>query len=151
MEPTMSGSQPQAERDPSLSNIPEQGDVTHPGPKKKAFLPFGTEQPLYFPLLEGHVIRLIELIPGAWNDPVSIRLFITELQHAPEYDAISYVWGDSSNTVPITCNGRKLNVTLNLNAAFKRIRLTYRPRIVWADAVCASSRSETLVELLTTA
>jgi hypothetical protein len=35
MEPTMSGSQPQAERDPSLSNIPEQGEVTLRGPKKK--------------------------------------------------------------------------------------------------------------------
>jgi hypothetical protein len=121
---------------PSLSNIPEQGDITQPGPTKKAFFPFGSHQPLYFPLIDAKVIRLIELDPGAWNDPVSIRLFIAELQHAPEYDAISYVWGDPSETAPIHCNGRKLNVTLNLNAVFKRIRLTYRPRIVWADAVC---------------
>jgi len=141
----MSDSQLQAEPEPSLSNTPEQGDITQPGPKKTAFLPFGTEQPLYFPLLEGRIIRLVELIPGAWNDPISTRLFITELEHAPEYDAISYVWGDPSKTVPISCNGRMLNVTVNLNAAFKRIRLTYRPRIVWVDAVCASYGSKTLV------
>jgi hypothetical protein len=79
---------------------------------------------------------LIELSPGAWNDPVSIHIFIAELAHAPEYDALSYVWGDASKTVPILCNGRNLNVTMNLNAAFKRVRLTYRPRILWADAVC---------------
>jgi hypothetical protein len=134
----MSDSEQHTDTGPSLSNIPEQGDTTQPGPGKKAFLPFGARQPLYFPLLEGQVIRLIELIPGAWNDPVSIRLFITELQHAPEYDAISYVWGDPSQTVPITCNGREMDITLNLNAALKRIRLTYRSRIVWADAVCGS-------------
>jgi hypothetical protein len=145
----MSTSRLQSEPASLLSKIPEQGDITSRGPGKTAFLPYGTEQPLYFPLLEGRVIRLIELIPGAWNDPVSIRLFVTELEHAPEYDAISYVWGDPSKTVPITCNGRKLNVTPNLNAAFKRIRLTYRPRIVWADAVCAS-RSREMVETLTT-
>jgi hypothetical protein len=142
----MSGSQLQAEPSPSF---PEQGDTTQPGSKKKAFFPFGAEQPLYFPLLEGQIIRLIELAPGAWNDPVSIRLFITELHHAPEYDALSYVWGDASKTVPINCNGRKLNVTLNLNAALKRIRLTYRSRIVWADAVCSFSRVMTPVQVLT--
>jgi hypothetical protein len=138
----MSDSQGQIDPAPSLSNLPEQGDITQPGPTKKAFFPFGSHQTLYFPLLEAQVIRLLELSPGAWNDPVSIRLFIAELQHTPEYEAISYVWGDPSKTVPILCNGRKLNVTLNLNAAFKRIRLTDRPRIVWADAVCNFSKSK---------
>jgi hypothetical protein len=120
--------------------IPDQGDITQPGEGKKEFRPFGLDQPLYFPLLTGHVIRLIELSAGAWNDPINIRLFITELQYAPEYDALSYVWGNAANTVPIICNGRELKVTVNLNAAFKRIRLTYRPRIVWADAVSTPSQ-----------
>ncbi|PVH96922.1 HET-domain-containing protein [Periconia macrospinosa] len=116
--------------------IPEQSDVTQPGPDKREFQPYGLDQPLYFPLLEGQVIRLIELSPGAWNDPISIRLLIAELHNAPEYDALSYVWGNPANTVPISCNGREFQVTPSLYAAFKRIRLTYRPRIVWADAIC---------------
>jgi hypothetical protein len=131
----MSDSQQHTDIGPLFLNIPEQGDITQPRPTKKAFLAFGARQPLYFPLLEGQGIRLIELNPGAWNDPVSIRLFSTELQHTPEYDAISYVWGDPSETVPILCNGWEMDVTLNLNAAFKRIRLTYCSRILWADAV----------------
>lgn len=136
----MSDPQPPTDPEPLVLDIPDQGDVTQPGPMKKAFFPFGSDQPLYFPLLHGQVIRLVELSPGAWNDPISIRMFITELDHVLEYDAISYVWGDVSKTVPILCNGRKLNVTQNLHAAFRRIRLTYRPRIVWADAVCNFSR-----------
>jgi hypothetical protein len=123
---------------PRTENIPEQGDITQPGPEKRAFQPFGTDQLLYFPLIQGQVIRLIELLPGAWDDPVSARLVIAELQHAPEYDAISYVWGDPSKTVPITCNGWTLHITHNLNAALKRIRLTNKPRFLWADAVCTS-------------
>jgi len=127
--------QPQAAPEPATSG---QGDVTQPGPEGVAFLPFGTDQPLYLPLIQGQIIRLLELKPGAWDDPVSARLFIAELQHAPEYDAISYVWGDVSKTVPMICNGRTLHITQNLNAAFKRVRLIDQPRIVWADAVCAS-------------
>lgn len=132
----MSDLEPKLDPNPSLSNIPEQGDTSEPGDGKKASLPSGAAQPLYFPLLKEKVIRLIEVEPGAWNDSVSIRLFVAELQHAPEYDALSYVWGDPKERVDIKCNGRALSVTVNLNAALKRIRLTYRPRIVWADAVC---------------
>ncbi|KAK3363131.1 heterokaryon incompatibility protein-domain-containing protein [Lasiosphaeria hispida] len=121
--------------------VPDQGNVFEPGASKKEFLPLGASQPLYLPLVQGQVIRLIELQPGTWNDAVSIRLFITELGYAPEYDAISYVWGDGSNTVPILCNGRRFDVTVNLCAAFKRIRLEHQTRIVWADAVCINQQS----------
>jgi hypothetical protein len=68
-------------------------------------------QPLYLPLINGHIIRLLELQPGAQNDPVVIRLFLVELEHAPDYEALSYVWGDTKTTLPIICNGRPFNVT----------------------------------------
>lgn len=93
-------------------------------------------QPLYLPLIDGHIIRLLELQPGAQNDPVVIRLFLVELEHAPDYDALSYVWGDTKTTLPITCNGRPFGVTVNLNAALVRLRYTDQVRILWADAIC---------------
>jgi len=132
----MSNPQSQAGQQTTHSEILEHQDATKPEPTKKPFLALGSDQPLYLPLVDAQVIRLVELAPGAWNDQVKIRIFITELEHAPQYDAISYVWGDPRNTVPITCNGRQLDVTVNLNLAFKRVRLTCHPRIVWADAVC---------------
>jgi len=99
-----------------------------------------SDQPLYIPLLQGRVVRLLELAPGQWNDPVITRLFISELPYTPPYDAISYVWGDPQKTVPIACNGRRLDVTVSLNAAFRRVRLPDRSRIVWADAVCINQQ-----------
>jgi hypothetical protein len=102
----------------------------------KALYPEGSNQPLYLPLGEAQVIRLAELAPGTRNDPVVIRLFMVELEHAPEYEAISYLWGDPQNTMPICCNGREMDVTVNLNAAFVRVRHPDRPRTLWADAVC---------------
>lgn len=104
----------------------------------------GSDQPLYFPLLEGKVIRLLELEPGTWTDPISIHLFVTELEFAPQYEALSYVWGDPLSRIPILCNGRTLEVTYSLHAAFRRVRLHDRPRILWADAVCINQ--EHLVE-----
>ena len=38
------------------------------------------------------------------------------------YDALSYVWGDTSNKVPILVNGKELMVTKNLWLALKRLR-----------------------------
>ena len=42
-------------------------------------------------LTEGHIIRLVELLPGAVHDQIDTRLSVHELGHAPLYDAISYV------------------------------------------------------------
>ncbi|KIW30604.1 uncharacterized protein PV07_06337 [Cladophialophora immunda] len=93
-------------------------------------------QPLYLPLLEGEVIRLVDLQPGIGEDPVSLRLLIAELGHHPDYEAISYVWGDPGQTVPVLCNGRPLAITVSLNAVFKRVRYPDRSRLLWADALC---------------
>jgi len=100
----------------------------------------GSDQPLYFPLLQGRIIRLLQLHPGSWSDPISINIFITELEFAPQYEALSYVWGDPLERVPILCNGRTLKITRNLHSAFRRVRLHDRPRVLWADAVCINQQ-----------
>ncbi|KAK5947802.1 hypothetical protein OHC33_011172 [Knufia fluminis] len=97
--------------------------------------------PMYLELTKEHIIRLIELLPGLPHDRVRIRLSIHELEHAPEYDAISYVWGNANDRVEITCNGKPILITASLNAAFRRIRLKEHSRIVWADAVCINQAS----------
>lgn len=38
------------------------------------------------------------------------------------YDALSYVWGDQSTKVPISCDGSVIYVTTNLHAALVRFR-----------------------------
>jgi hypothetical protein len=102
---------------------------------------------LYRPLPDGYFIRLLELAPGSGDDMISGRLFVTELKHAPEYEAISYVWGSHHTTVPIVCNGHRIHITVNLANALSRVRYLDRPRILWADAICSYSDRSSIKHL----
>jgi hypothetical protein len=134
--------EPQTSGDTLLSaDVEESQKTTTDGTTKRASQLVESPQPLYLPLVEAQIIRLVELKPGDQNDPIILRLFVAELEHAPEYEAISYVWGDPKNTLPVLCNGRRLDITVNLRAAFIRVRLTDRPRILWADAICINQRN----------
>lgn len=101
-----------------------------------------TRRLVYLPLLEGYMFRLVELQPGQPRDPVSIRVWIVELGYHPDYEAISYVWGDPTCPESISCNGRPLEITTSLHAVFKRVRYTDRSRVLWADAVCINQQNK---------
>jgi hypothetical protein len=105
---------------------------------------FSAMHPLYLELIAGNVIRIVELLPGAPNDPITLRLSIHELEHAPDYEALSYVWGDANNRTPIQCNGKTLRVTANLAAALRRIRYPdpNRSRFIWVDAICINQGND---------
>lgn len=95
-------------------------------------------------LITGYTIRIIELMPGAPTDPITIRLSIHELEHASNYEALSYVWGNVNNRTAIKCNGKTLFVTANLAAALRRIRYpdSNRSRFIWADAICINQGND---------
>lgn len=99
-------------------------------------LSFDEGHPMYMQLINGHTIRLIELEPGAPHKRMSIRISIHELEHAPEFEAISYVWGDPKDRANIVCNGKMLSITKSLANAFQRVRYIDQPRLLWADAIC---------------
>jgi hypothetical protein len=63
----------------------------------------------------------MELHPSQSED-VIITLRTVELDLAPPYEAISYVWGDPNFKVGITCEGRSLQVTPNLKAVLHHLR-----------------------------
>jgi hypothetical protein len=52
------------------------------------------------------------------------------------YEALSYVWGDSKNTVPISIGRQPFHVTKNLHSALLSPRNHSMERILWVDAVC---------------
>jgi Heterokaryon incompatibility protein (HET) len=91
---------------------------------------------LYFPLPEGRYTRLLELAPGVQMDPIVVSMFVVALNEAPDYAALSYVWGAPGATMSIVCNGIRIVITVNLGAALQRVRHSDRPRILWADAIC---------------
>ncbi len=44
--------------------------------------------------LAGRNIRLVNLLPGQFDDDITCTLSIADLENAPKYEALSYVWGD---------------------------------------------------------
>ncbi len=60
------------------------------------------------------------------------------LASAPDYEAISYVWGDPTETCDIICSGQQLAVTKSLHSALCRFRFRNQKRTLWADSICTN-------------
>ena len=101
------------------------------------------------------LIRLIELLPGGWEDDLRCNIHIVSLDSPPIYDALSYSWGDESQDDPslptdvlssflrtfesgkrfLRCNGQILLIGSNLYNALRRLR-DKSVRYLWVDRVC---------------
>ena len=96
---------------------------------------------------EGTSIRLLELLPGNPQDIISLEIFtvsLNKIRRRPEYEALSYEWGEKTGTIPIQCNGNRLLVTPNLRSILEELRSPNESRVLWADAVCINQ--EDIVE-----
>lgn len=56
------------------------------------------------------------------------------LDDDPQYDALSYVWGDASEVCHITLDGMTIPVTANLYEALCQVR--HWTVALWVDALC---------------
>jgi hypothetical protein len=92
------------------------------------------EQYQYQPLPSPSSIRLIRFKPSEKSDDISCSFVVIDTTNPPQYIALSYVWGDAMNTVPITVEGQVIQVTRNLRDALRIFSIT--PALVWADALC---------------
>lgn len=108
--------------------------------RKKAVLsphPF-PESPYCHQQLESEEIRIlkIERIPQSQTLQLTTRPIV--LADAPDYEAISYVWGTAPDSVPVVCNGAQLLVSPSTHEMLEHLRLrqakTDRP--LWIDAIC---------------
>jgi hypothetical protein len=91
-------------------------------------------------------IRILRLVPS--NDveaAVECELFEAHLDpNRPihPYEALSYVWGDPEDTVPIHVNQRHFQVTANLHAALVQFRSPFINRYLWIDAICINQEDK---------
>jgi hypothetical protein len=108
--------------------------------------------PPFSPL--GHTeIRLVEIHPGEFDDPIAISINSVDLANNPSYDALSYVWDPQDGTINPTSpvkpalvinhDSYPINLGPNLDAAIRYLRLkpdslrgTQAPQILWIDALC---------------
>ncbi|PMD33070.1 HET-domain-containing protein, partial [Hyaloscypha variabilis F] len=87
-------------------------------------------------------IRLLKLYPGNGRNPVETSLEETSLSSDPEYEAVSYCWGDDKDRSTISCNGGQLPVPRRLEVALRNMRYSDKPRILWADAICINQKDK---------
>lgn len=80
--------------------------------------------------------RVLDILPGNWEEKLECNLKIVKLNDMPEYEALSYVWGEPVDMRVVTMSGHDVEVTPNLYAALRRLRHSKSKRTVWADALC---------------
>lgn len=89
-------------------------------------------------------IRVIDISPAKSPlDSIIGHLRVVSLRDQPEYEALSYVWGDSRCTNQIILDGKKFAVTGNLFEALTQLRDVKKARTLWIDAVCINQKNDT--------
>jgi len=87
-------------------------------------------------------IRLLTILPGGEDDPMSCIISKTSLDDSPSYEALSYMWGDPNPRERICLGGRMIDIGNNLAKALRHLRYRTMPRTVWVDAICIDQFSD---------
>ncbi|KAK4179559.1 heterokaryon incompatibility protein-domain-containing protein [Triangularia setosa] len=89
---------------------------------------------------EGVSIRLIRLLPGAWDSPVELELVTVPLEAGkiPYYETVSYVWGSINPNLAVTvsCEGSPMRIPRSAAIVLRRFRFSNHARLLWVDAIC---------------
>ena len=102
--------------------------------------------PYSSPLPGSNSIRLLRLNPSEDETaPIKCQLFNYSLDGSdkgpPQYEALSYVWGNPENTLPIFIDEHQFNITENLYAALRRLR-DRSIEWIWIDAICINQQDQ---------
>lgn len=101
------------------------------------------DQPFnYGGILPPRTIRLIRLLLGEDAEPLHFSLIEKPLDVEPGYLALSYVWGDPSETRIVYCDNREFKVTTNLYCALRQIRKNGINNFLWIDAICINQMNQ---------
>ena len=97
------------------------------------------ETQTHSPLPEGH-IRLLAIHPN--QDPPSGTLTVVALEDKPNFNALSYAWGDPGTTLDFSCSGDVLCVHENLADFLRLASRKYHHRPIWIDAICINQNDD---------
>jgi hypothetical protein len=100
----------------------------------------------YLPLKELDEIRVLILLPYEHDadEPIQCRFKHVRLVQRPQYEALSYTWGDQTNQYPVSIDtvGNVVHVGQNCIFALRSLRKTDKPRILWVDALCINQSDQ---------
>lgn len=101
-------------------------EITHMEPEPYAYQKLMADQ-----------IRILHVRAATtWHEEISCDLITVSLEDSPQFEALSYVWGDAKDTLSIQLKGGVLPVTRNLEAAIRRLRMKTEERVIWIDQLC---------------
>ncbi|PQE05937.1 heterokaryon incompatibility protein [Rutstroemia sp. NJR-2017a BBW] len=80
------------------------------------------------------------LLPGQTHEEIKVVLSVVSLSTNPQYEALSYVWGDAHSTRFIFIDGCSSRITENLEVALRWLRHVDRERVLWVDAICVNQQ-----------
>ena len=81
-------------------------------------------------------IRLLQLLPGNEGDEIRCTVRIVSLDQCPEYETVSYVWGDRKEEKEVVVSGTRTLITKNLHDGLRRLRYLTGERNLWIDQLC---------------
>ncbi len=115
------------------------------------FTPAHVTEYCHRPLSTTRSIRIIQLLPSHHHDaPLRCRIHEVSLDDSGRrysYQALSYVWGSETLASAIYCDDDQvLHVTENCRDALHRLRLRFRTRSLWIDAICIDQTNRGLSE-----
>jgi Heterokaryon incompatibility protein (HET) len=88
-------------------------------------------------------IRVLDLMPGSFNDAFQCSLRTVLLDDRPTYQALSYTWGEAVTTATLFINERdSMRITRNLDEALRHVRSESEMKTLWIDAVCIDQRND---------
>jgi hypothetical protein len=91
------------------------------------------------------MIRLLQLLPKKTSGGHAIpegRINVVSLDDRPQFTALSYVWGDSLDTVPFILDGYEFRVTRNLKSALEHLQLNDKSLVIWIDSICIDQEND---------
>ncbi|KAH9204942.1 heterokaryon incompatibility protein-domain-containing protein, partial [Leptodontidium sp. 2 PMI_412] len=95
------------------------------------------QHPSYAKLDYAHrEIRLLTILDDDDDYLVRCTTRTASLDDRPNFNALSYCWGDSKVTSPIMVDYHVMSVTVNLEKALRHLRCSVQPEEIWIDAIC---------------
>lgn len=66
--------------------------------------------------------RMMTLFPGFHLDSICCTLEIIDIEHAPPFETLSYVWGNKRCGIPLFYDNDTFIITVNLDRALRHLR-----------------------------
>jgi hypothetical protein len=86
-------------------------------------------------------IRLLRLLAGTEDETLCGEIEHFEISRAPEYRAVSYVWGPPVFSCDLIISGKILRLTKSISYALHKLRDPQQAVWLWADSICINQKN----------